>query len=158
MSHERAGASKRLERLLSRVWLWPLLRGLVASGTGIDPRMLLELGVLAQARSGADRPGLSEHQADQLWRFWPPLGAWADLQALTAGVDRAAEARFVRWMGDDALRQLGPVATGSHLSLRDSDGNVHQRGQLLELIGDSADSPFDRHALREGLALRVRFD
>lgn len=158
MGQERAGASKRLERLLSRVWLWPLLRGLVASGTSIDPRTLLELEVLAHERAGSNRPGLSEHQAEELWRLWPPLGAWADLQALTASVDRAAEARFVRWMGDDALRQLGPVATGSHLSLRNSDGNVHRRGQLLDVIDDSGISPFDRHALRDELGLRVQFD
>jgi hypothetical protein len=158
MGHERAGASKRLERLLSRVWLWPLLRGLIASATSIDPRTLLELGVLAQARAGADRPGLSEHQADQLWRLWPPLGAWADLQALTAGVDRAAEARFVRWMGTDALRQLGPVAAGSGLCFRNSDRSLLRRGQLLEVVGDGAVSPFDFHALREVLTLRVLFD
>jgi hypothetical protein len=158
MGHERAGASKRLERLLSRVWLWPLLRGLVASATSLDPSTLLELGVLAQARVGADRPGLSEHQADQLWRLWPPLGAWADLQALTAGVDRAAEARFVRWMGTDALRQMGPVATGSRLCFRNSDRGLLRQAQLLEVVGDGAVSPFDYHALREVLTLRVLFD
>lgn len=158
MGRDRVGASKRLERLLSRVWLWPLLRGLVASATTIAPRTLLELGVLAQARAGADRLGLSEHQADQLWRLWPPLGAWADLQALTAGVNRAAEARFVRWMGTDALRQLGPVAAGSHLCFRNHDRSLRRRGQLLEVAGDGAVSPFDYHALREVWTLRVLFD
>lgn len=158
MGDERAGTSRRLERLLSRVWLWPLLRGLVASATRIDPRTLLELGVLAQARSGADRPGLSEHGAEELWRLWPPLGAWADLQALFAGVDSAAEARFVRWIGEDALRQLGPVTSGSHVSLRSREGNVHRRGQLLEVVTDGGASPFDRHSLRAALTLRVRFD
>jgi hypothetical protein len=158
MGHERAGTSKRLERLLSRVWLWPLLRGLVASAISIDPRTFLELGVLAQARAGADRPGLSEHQADELWRLWPPLGAWADLHALIAGIDTAAEARFVRWMGEDALRQLGPVASGSHVCLRGGDGNVHRRGQLLDVVADSGASPFDRHALRNPITMRVQFD
>jgi hypothetical protein len=49
------------------------------------------------------------------------------------------------------------VAAGSYLSIKHSDGVIHQRGQVLEVVADNSISAFDRHALRAALTLRVHF-
>ena len=92
--------------LMRRVDLWPLLRGVLAAGAAVSPRTLLELGVLTRPRFGAEGVPLSDERADAIWRFWEPLGAWADLHAVEATGSQAAWMRMTRRLGEQALSTL----------------------------------------------------
>jgi hypothetical protein len=83
------------------------------------------------------------------------MGAWVDLEGLAAADDPAARERFVTWLGDDTLRQLGPLTSRGTLALASPDGATEQR-EVVDVQAPPEAQAFHVHALRGGIGLSVR--
>lgn len=146
---------RSIERLIDRLPVRTLARAIAS--TEVDANVVLRLGIMAQPRNVGATPPLSADEADTLWRRWGALGAWVDLQSLAASVDAPAVERYLAWLGDSTLRQLGPLTSLSTVSLTSEAGDTTQR-QVLEVEAPPEAHAFAVHALRNTINLTVRRD
>jgi hypothetical protein len=106
LAAESTAVRRRMDRLLAGVPLWAFLRGALRAEVCREARTVLELGILSTARHIGDAGPLTPEQADDLWRSWAPLGAWADARAMLEGDQGVPWSRLHRHLGSEALQSV----------------------------------------------------
>jgi hypothetical protein len=142
----------RLFAMLAHVPTVQVLHALARRSVELSRVLPLLLRILARRWRQSDESPIDEAEVEALWRVWPPLGAWCDLNLLSHGF-QASEARLAQHLSATNLAALSPVVIGGGLDVSADDSR--QRLTISRVIAPPSATPFDLVRLAPGVTLEA---